>query len=48
MKFVSDLTKLNWLEVMKLSADEYLTLLEVDIIIKDKERKQIEEFKRKY
>lgn len=33
---------------MKLSADEYLTLLEVDIIIKDKERKQLEEFKMKY
>lgn len=33
---------------MKLSADEYLTLLEVDIIIKDKERKQLEDYKRKY
>lgn len=33
---------------MKLSADEYLTLLEVDIIIKDREQKAIEEFKRKH
>ena len=45
---VSDLTKLNWLEVMRLSTDEYLTLLEIDIFIKDKEKKAIEEYKRKH